>query len=694
MFYVRVYHNTRFDLVNVPDRMELLEQFSHKDYPVIDLLQLYHNTQIKLKITDEETDLADADFLVLCRDQRFDIPYAKKACYVINGYTMTSADVATLDVTMEPFLTAGGINYVTLKSGMTERHHVDNNQENFGEFGEDDELLQPTYPMKMIFGGQYFYENTPVGSSSGIGLVWTMSRIDNANFDINNNIDWVISSDAQGILTGIQSNTSGNNRTMSGWECWQPWIGNVQDYIAGRTDVANRSTHRDFANLTCYVIRDNNDFTELMNNIKKLYEWGVTDMIKDAYFIPRFWANTLSYFSLNVANILRTYVCTSAGYYTSMKARVYDSNHVVGGKQVGLMNPRAFYGKHFAVSFVATGSGEIISKNPEELLCANRSISPDVPFKIAEGYQATTSGDDADKNIIVLGWNDVRSGGTPKFHVLCKADPGDFTNGFYIKDYIRGSGWSKIPITMMGVQGAAQSAIQYQQNRDLTDYNTMLGTMANQDPNALVNGGAGLFSGISGWIQKGKTGIYHGAEQAVLNQFGSTMNTKVGLTSYGATDAQTINALSSLTMQGDERAKNMLQREGQARAEAAQFVSGLVPKPTIQYNGDIDGDAAMNSLVAFRLVPDDRDIAKFDTVLNMFGYKITEPVLPSFMTNRPKYNYLKAKGVEVEINNGGVKIPKSVREEIGSAFSQGLRIWHVKPTMDYSIPGSNRNEEV
>lgn len=697
MFYCRVYNHTGFNLVNVPDSIELLNQCTHKDYPVIDILQLYHNTVIKLKITSEE-ELYDADFLVLSTSNSFDSDFYRHnfAAYVINSYTMTSSDVASVDVTMEPFLTCGGVRIengqpvwgLGLKDGMTERHHVDNLQEKFGDYVEDDEMLQPSYPMTMEFGGQYFYEKPGVGETSGVALIWTIARIDSGiNFDINNNIDWIVNSDAQGVMTGIQSNSSGNKRTLTNWQCFSPWIQNVQDFTAARTDVIQQSTHKDFCNLTAYACRTDFDFGEITGSLKRLYEWGITDMIKEAYFVPKFWADACATYSFNVANILRSYVCTSAGYYTSMKKRIYSESDPIHGAFVQKCNPRALYGKNYAVTFVSTGSGEMITKNPEDLIGANRSIAADQPFFLSEGYGATTSGDEAEKNIIVIGWGDIRPGGTPKFHVLNRGDEGDFTHGFYIKDFIKGGNWSKIDISAMGVNGLAQQVRDFYNKKNLADYDAMVGL----DYGTTTDLGDTNLGALAS-----KVGIDLGPWNGLANMGNANRldyeynRYNIGLPSnFGNAPDSAVNGWIEGNQAGNERAKNLLLREAQARSEASQFAAGLVAKPNIQFSGSIDGDASMNSLVAFRLVPDFRDIQKFDKILNMYGYRITEPVTTQMMTNRPKYNYLKAKGVQVTSSK---KVPKSVLEEAGAAFSQGLRIWHVKPSYNYT-PGANKNEE-
>ena len=98
MWYVKMYMNTGFNLINVPDSPSLLEQKTSKKFGVIDCLQRYFLPSITIRATEDQ--VIHGDFLKL-----YDVDDPDKyAYYVINSYTMTSGDTVTLDVTMEPLL--------------------------------------------------------------------------------------------------------------------------------------------------------------------------------------------------------------------------------------------------------------------------------------------------------------------------------------------------------------------------------------------------------------------------------------------------------------------------------------------------------------------------------------------------------------------------------------------------------------
>ena len=70
----------------------------------------------------------------------------------------------------------------------------------------------------------------------------------------------------------------------------------------------------------------------------------------------------------------------------------------------------------------------------------------------------------------------------------------------------------------------------------------------------------------------------------------------------------------------------------------------------------------------------------------MYGYKDTMPLAgnESVLTNRAKFNYIKATGVSVAGNK-----PKWLRDGVAMQLSVGTRIWHVKPNSAVYTDGSN-----
>ena len=70
----------------------------------------------------------------------------------------------------------------------------------------------------------------------------------------------------------------------------------------------------------------------------------------------------------------------------------------------------------------------------------------------------------------------------------------------------------------------------------------------------------------------------------------------------------------------------------------------------------------------------------------MYGYQDTNVLAghEEYMTNRRKFNYLKASGVSVAGNK-----PKWLRDGVAMQLSVGTRIWHVKPDASAYTDGSN-----
>ena len=172
MFTATLYYNTGYNSINTPDSLETLNaefMTTAKDFPALDILQIMPLSSISLKITSED-DVIDADYLILTgkgENQTF----SKRAVYSVEGYTLTSPDVAVLAITLNPFLTLGGTRSVHFLDGVTIRHHVSKAEDLFGAFSETDPLLVPSKPLEIIEGGVAY-------NSSGEQLTLCESTID------------------------------------------------------------------------------------------------------------------------------------------------------------------------------------------------------------------------------------------------------------------------------------------------------------------------------------------------------------------------------------------------------------------------------------------------------------------------------------------------------------------------------------
>lgn len=170
MYTVRLYYNTGFNAVNVPDSPTLLQKFPFKDFPALDILQGRVLSSIRVKAKYEDVENAD----YLCLTGPSDITY-----YSINDAPiMLAGDVAQLSITLDAFLTIGGISGISaFLDGITVRHHVAKDTDTFGRYTEDDPLIYPSRPLRLISEGSHF-NYTAGASDSEDGVVIVESTID------------------------------------------------------------------------------------------------------------------------------------------------------------------------------------------------------------------------------------------------------------------------------------------------------------------------------------------------------------------------------------------------------------------------------------------------------------------------------------------------------------------------------------
>lgn len=152
------------------------------------------------------------------------------------------------------------------------------------------------------------------------------------------------------------------------------------------------------------------------------------------------------------------------------------------------------------------------------------------------------------------------------------------------------------------------------------------------------------------------------------------------------------NVLNNYNMQQDALQQNTADKQAlhmkqMAMAqEAQQFaVNTQFTVPNISFpRSNTIRDVLGNGVRVIRVRPANTDIAIFDKILTMFGYRITEPLTGAMFTNRSKFNFIQASGVTVEGN-----APKWLKDGVGAEFSVGKRFWHVTPDSTYYTDGGN-----
>lgn len=107
----RLFYNTGFDGINIPDSPKLLEQYDYKDFPTLDILQDRVLNSIRIDATYEL--VKGADYIQI-----------GSTYYIINGYTMLNTNTCQLSLIVDYITSNGGIEAMEVESGWVNRTHI------------------------------------------------------------------------------------------------------------------------------------------------------------------------------------------------------------------------------------------------------------------------------------------------------------------------------------------------------------------------------------------------------------------------------------------------------------------------------------------------------------------------------------------------------------------------------------------
>lgn len=709
MWQARLYYDTGFNSINVPDSEETLIASSGniKTFSTMDILQRYFLSKITIRAFED--DVINADYLKIYDENNEN----KYAFYSINGYNMTSGDVVDLTVVMDPLLSCGGIENIDFADGMTRRHHVSDDA--FGAYQEDDPLLIPkkvyctqaggygdeTDDMVIIAVSNYeIYHNSAIICNNNRHLQiisdgndgWTVSSQQN---DINDELNDmpIFKMDPRHL------NTSGTKMLID------------TPFGFDKGDALNNSYGDVYHVFRCkdriYTTIGEN-LPNFIKQVNRLIEYGRNDIIKSIYLIPYRLLQSQGYgdygndlgewtyadiddndlsgseegpfgvVTCNLKSVIKfdneynTMIYPSRKYnsavYTNLMYVDQDYNHGGGDsdfyKDVDIHNKRVFYGKHFAYTFTSPTSGEKCTINPE-LLSEHPVVSPSVAPQGNLPYITFTV--------------DIRENGKPTFYIYTNGDgdvripESDGTSILYRKmpKYkINGSTWPTMSISTIAAKDYKLNRNKYQFDTEASGVQSAM--QMYHDINPIGDATFGKY--IPSYIETGLSYTKPVDDRYNLGRYTFDQY----LTGY-TTPMLTSNVISDATS-GNTLALNVANREIEKASEREKFISANLPQVEVISKSSGDGIVVPNGLLIYRNYIDEEDAKKFDIILNQFGYKITEPMKKEFLGNRLGYNYVEVSGASVVAKN----VPKSVRKDLANLFSTGVRIWHKKPDYDYS----------
>ena len=601
-YNVRLYHDTGYNSINCPDSPSRLEGKQYVTLTPSEIIQPYRLSTITVQANYDT--VMNADYLEL-----YDTNH--KAFYSVDSFEMTSPDVAVLGVTMDYTLTLMALegytsmDQIPFLDGITERHHVPKNDDIFGDFCEDDNLLCPSKSLEVVSSADLMADP---GNQGTITVV--ESRI-----DLNT---------PGSAATTYEDPVTTEKVTIPNMEFVQSH-GTVAIYDPGRETTIN------VVNPSAEYYRSDNS-QAIRDNITKAQNLNLEGGILASWVLPGAACHATAGASGTVD--LRS------------SQRSADPGASLNFEYRNVANKRALYGKTTKYVLFCPASGSQAEFDPEDI-CKNGGSNITRP-SVEAAY-------------------DVRSDGRPYYRF--KYYRGESSN--FWMNAIPGQQWATAPINFSQKPGisldtakfetAQQMAVQGIQNSaELTNLRAaQMNTNLQMDEGLDGNSGFGRAFDVAGLAGQFGSGNIMGGIQGAYNAEMNRYNRDMGYLQQNRADAQAL-----------QMKKMAYGQELQQFALDTKFVVPNIAFPRSNTIRDILG----NGVRVVRINPQASDTAKFDKILNMYGYRVTEALQGSFFTNRSKYNYVKAVGVAI-----GGTAPKWLREGAAAELAVGKRVWHVAP---------------
>ena len=706
MYQAELFFNTGFNAVNIPDSELTLRQAasSIKSYPALDILQPTGLTTVRLKALYEQ--VIGADYLLLRSQENPDL-----FCFyaIASAPTMTSVDVASINIVEDPILTAGGIDNLTFLDGITSRHHVASDDDAFGAYVEDDPYLTLTeapdyYSMDLFDQGPEIEWST-----DGDPMVMVLtSTVDLLNADLLNMTT---------IPTANPIEGAGPDFTFQGGDSYSYKIPrnnestNFADVrpnfdtmvAAGLEGEVNEIGATSYASNIESGIKafGQIDLINIHDKISNLVALGLESAIIDAAMIPKSFCKFNRYLDEPYGDGWYSRGASDIGCVQAVGAFYLpeDDGSFAYEYDENVHNKRVLYGKYNGYSLVAKATGSSTEILPEE-------------FLYHSGQEALTL--QYGKAPVPMCLPDIRINGRPYFNFAhIKSSGNSFMNGA-----ISGSQWRRATITSSSKSGAALEEANFRRMQNEKDFwasdaglymqqggdagysgmlqyakdtSNLTGVMANSAVSAanvaLNGGGVGTVVGeatIGSAINIGTAMLQNKARQQATAAYNSAI-WQEHLNSKAAGDSNYYRA-----MAGDPLALGQYEREREKNVELASFLQNVsVFDPGFKINTEASlRDINGNGVYFLRKTPTAKDRARHDKILTQFGYKITEPITAAMLKNRRKFNYVQAGGVSVNFVNS-TYYGKYLKERVAEVFNTGVRIWHVKPDVAYYTNGEN-----
>lgn len=658
-YNIKLYKNTMFDAVNVPDSYELLDngEFEYDEFEDVNLVQGRY--LINVRLTYDPSEANKVDYVVLTNNETND-----KTAYVVNSYRMVTEDTCDFYLLLEPFLTMGGIAKqtgegqtepgVVVLGGVVKRMHVP--------------LTITGEPSKVTGSDEttFYMGNEPFTPQRhpDFEVKSLLDVSDTQTFIETLSIPSKLITDNKVVLAG-QTITTNTGPTRESSTSGATTISDIDATTAVSTlQYTERSLPRQLESTNLTIDGNKIALGTRWWNEKCRYYTDVTyigldgkqhkasgdivgDLIMDGRFsdvsgyweVPSSFISSASYIEYKPYNDKDEDV----GYGGILGVVVNTKNINIPIKTFGYKpyNNKCYYGQSNIIKIFNPVSGASIEREIQDI------ISPTATPKdlgTISGYIGA----------------DVRPTGQPffGFSYLFGAD-----NKSTPMEVVNGGNWRQLNLTSTGISSgsnianisAAIAAENIQQKNSYLEREFVINTLGN---------GLSTVASTYGQVKGGN---------------GNTLKAASEGFSYVTNFARDINITDYQIWENNKSVKD---QNTILQAQAAT-ASVTLKATNLNYFCDIN----KNTFYSISSHFDDVDMEQLDTFYERFGYNVGSIRASNFcFWTRPKFNFVQSDDIQFFAPNANINVINDVKERLKS----GLRVWHVKPNTDLTLPGCNR----
>lgn len=604
-YNVNLYFDTGFNRGNIPDSPALLAQFASKTYDAVFEWQDRYLAEIRIKATFD--DVKNADYLKL-----------GESYYVINSVQALSPNTVSLDLTMDPLTTAGGVSAVSVLSGWAERAHATSD----GLF--ENILPEPWAPsQRMVNRARVIFRKKEkaepvlrvVVATCDLRKTELTARTLTSAAESNGSVTYpelpLVEQGTPGVLTMVQG--SGANPDDVRFSYWMP----PGMYFFDADNAAIQSG---------------------LNAIRSI---GIESAIVASYEIPK------QYLLFYPDSTFGTHVFDD-GFISTIAAKIevlsddslaYEYKTVKNKKAICLHND-------YEVAAISSGSTNAFGAKDiyngdttPQFVGLSDPASAGCPYFQPRYFDGRETAPFAEA---VAGMPWLNSGifyTTASGSSLTLANAGRKLNRLSVEQDIAESGYNMAQIKN-GVNAVA--------------------SLADQAISASMIGVPTSFS-----LKPQST---FATPEGINAQFGQA---NVGI--LGTIAGGFLNAADIERQRKNTRTRNQLDMGDNIFATNVS----LMKAPEVAFPVSVNASAYIGNAVAVsHYTLSDNDLKRFDKFLTMYGYAVDREFRADDMTSRAKFNYVKTSSVHLK----SASVPMNILQNIQDMLDAGVRIWHVAPS--------------